>query len=203
MVAATGLVPRAHDALARTLRLCATKVTSLRVHSAPVAKPVEFTLGQLASRWFPHLLIACGIALWAGFQLLDAVRTGATYVKVTGGGFSVTTYVTFVGVGMTILGGILLASSKPSPPAEERIDRDRQLKSSGTTASARVEAIHAKTRLYGPWVEIYATLDVKQPAYTAKTTVVLNTSDLRSFKPGAVVSIRFSSHDRDDIAVTG
>jgi hypothetical protein len=174
----------------------------VRVHCSPVAKPVEFTLGQLAARWFPHVVIACGVAVWVGFQLADALRTHATYVKVTGGGFSATTYVMFVGVGMTILGGILFARSKPSPPAEDRVNRDSSIKAAGTRASARVVEIHSKTKLFGPWVEIYATLDVQEPAYTAKTTVVLNTSDLRSFKPGAVVSIRFSSHDRDDIAVT-
>jgi hypothetical protein len=166
-----------------------------------MTRPVEFTLEEQARRAISPVLIAIGLGLWAVPMLVDAIRTGATSVTVSGGRLHLSDALTFVGIAMTILGGILLVSGKPPAAATERFERNSSLSVRGKSSSARISEIHSKTKLFGPWIEMYATLDVLEPPYTVKTTVVVNRDSLRSFRPGETVVIRIDPDNRDEIAL--
>jgi hypothetical protein len=164
-----------------------------------MSAPVEYTPGQRAFRWLGPVLIASGIALWAGIPLWQAVKTGVMYSRQIGGPFP---FVRYAGVALTILGALLFMKAKdPSPPALERYDRNGSVRAGGKPSTARVVAIHSKSMLFGPWIEVYATLEVQEPSYTVKTTVILNRSELPSLRVGATVPIRVDREDRDEIAL--
>ncbi|HEY1957052.1 MAG TPA: hypothetical protein VGH28_15640 [Polyangiaceae bacterium] len=164
-----------------------------------MSAPLEYTLGERASRALGPALIACGMVLWAVIPAWHAIESGATHVSRTGGPFPFRLY---IGIALTIVGSLVVASAKPSERALDRFNHDGSVRRRGTGGRARVTAIHSKRKLFGPWVEVYATLDVEQPSYTTKTTVVLNEDSLRAFRPGKTVKVHIDPDDRDEIAVT-
>jgi hypothetical protein len=167
-----------------------------------MSDPIEVTLGERAFRLLGPALIVVGLATWAAIPAWQAVTSGVTYKKVTGGGLSLEMVRTLVGVGLSILGAIVYVKAKgPTPAMIARVTRNTMTRSGGIHTSARVVEVHSSTKLWADLVEVYATFDVADPPYTAQTTIVVERAGLGAFRPGATIAICVDRDDKGEIAL--
>ncbi len=150
-----------------------------------------------------------GIALFIGGMLSGAfhvehghITMAATYTKQVGGSLPGGVIVILLGVAL-IVGSVHLADkAKDSPTAMARYHRNSDTYSHGETKKARLVAIHGKQTLFGPWLEVYATFEVLEPAYTTKTTVVVNENEIKTALPiGETIDVWVDKRDREELAL--
>lgn len=171
--------------------------------SAPIEIPLdERNLLSTGLRWLGIALFIGGM-LWEAFPIKHGQITMApTYTKQVGGSLPGGVLVILLGVALTAASFFLLEKAKDSPTAIARHTRNSDTYIHGEQKKARLVSIHGKQKLFGPWIEVYATFEVLEPAYTTKTTVVVNESDMRTTLPvGDTIDVWVDTRDREELAL--